>query len=266
MAPTLPYELHVTVAEGQAGLFIEACEQLGVKPLLIVAQVNAEDGTVLKDLQTSSIVKGSWQDVCNELTYIRQGLEAREFKVIREKVETTPFHPDAPRVHGKSLVMPAGCYFETHIPVAMEMRGDTALRYQELNELARRHGAHLSRNAFKAYEDGNLVFMITLRDSLMHHEGFEWAKYKLEDELYAEGFVTDIDASALIEFVCYDSNVEHDNAWLRKGPPSSFNTKKLDGPLDRSKMTLESVDPNDPALSEVRIKRLHERFGLTTDE
>jgi hypothetical protein len=226
MVPTLPYEIHMTVAEGQAELFTETCRQLGVKPLLIVAQLKAEDEETLNNLQTSSIIKGSWFDVRQEMDRIRHGLEKAGFTVSREKVETSPCHPDAPSVERNKLDMPLGCYYECHIPVIMEARGDYIPRYGELKEITERHQVHLSRNAFKEQENGQqLIFMITCRDADMTLEAFTWAKEKLEDELYREGFDTDSDSFAQIEFACFDSDQSQDDKWLHKGPPLNFNIK-----------------------------------------
>jgi hypothetical protein len=224
MDRTLPFELHVTVANAEIGLFVETCKQLGVKPLLIVAQYEAKEDTSLNDLQTSSIVKGDWSHVCNELTRIRQGFEKAGITVIREKVETSPSHPDVPRAEQrKAALMPLGCYFETHIPIVLQYTDDHVYRYDELLALAKRYGAHLSRNAFK-YDAADKIFMITLRDYSMTYEAFEWLKYKLEDELFANDFQDNLNSGATIEFVVYDSNVSHDDQWLRKGAPSDLNT------------------------------------------
>lgn len=218
MKTSLPYEIHVTVEEGYVNPFKVACLALGVKPLLIQAQRDGEyDMESFEDLQTSSVIRGTLSDVWAELDRIREGLTEAGFTVIREKVETCPEYPDAPALSKESQEMPIGCYFEAHIPVEMPNDSWLESRLERLGEIAKQHSAHLSRNAFKAEEEV-AIFMVTLRDHHSPLEGFEWAKCKLEDCLYSEGFNTASPFSAIIEFVVHDSNLAHDDKWVGKPP------------------------------------------------
>ena len=53
-----PFEIHITVKGADAGMFKTACEEIGIKPVLIDAQT--QDGeSVFMDLQTSQVHVGT---------------------------------------------------------------------------------------------------------------------------------------------------------------------------------------------------------------
>jgi len=161
----LPYEIHVTVAGGlvtdsaeRLEDFKRACAMIGVKPLLIDMHNNMGK-TIMLDTQTSSVHLGDNTSAITEVRRISTALRAGGFKVVREKVETVPWHPAAPSALHRNPVMPKDCYFEAHFNIVVDE--------QKLSVLRAREGLydfHLSRNAFKRISDTEFVMMATKRN------------------------------------------------------------------------------------------------------
>lgn len=203
----MKYEVHVTVdAEGiSIEDFREACWNLKVKPIEILLK----EGTEMKDLMTSGT--RDFDDDKKALDWAKEQeefLNANGFKVLRIKIETPPDHPMAPKTIKSE--MPAGSYFETHIPmtpVRPELLGS-------LEEFIRRNGVHLSRNAFKKQEDGNLVFMLTYR-STDTYDKFYTTKSRFIQKFVENFGDVAILRPAIVEFILLDTKQSHDDRWLK---------------------------------------------------
>jgi hypothetical protein len=202
---SLPYEIHITVSDGDVDEFKTACREAGVKPILL--DLYTKGGT-FPDLQTSSIKKTEdWREIIKEISRITEILKTHGFEVIRQKVEAPPFHFMAPTFeNGKS--MPLGSYFETHISAEVS----TVDQYYQLVSIAGKYKAHVSRNIFKQTRLGDMVYMVTLREHSEPYETFEWLKEKLLSELEANDFVV---SRAVAEFVVNDTNLTHDKEWIQ---------------------------------------------------
>ncbi len=214
----LPYEMHVTVSAGVEGIDLDAfkatCGDLGVKPLLIDMH-NRAGKTVMLDCQTSSVHMGDNRSALTEVRRVTAGLSEAGFHVVREKIETVPWHPAAPveadRTYGKHGVssapkMPPNCYFEAHFNLLCR---DADM--SELRMVVEGQGAHLSRNAFKKVSDTETIMMATLR----HYEGtFEHFKRRCEivaDHFRDRGYEV---PKTITEFSIFDTKVSHDSVWL----------------------------------------------------
>lgn len=208
----VPYEIHVTVdmnaslAKKTLEDFKQDCKSLDVKPILL--DLHLRDGAVMKDMMTSSTFMGNNREALDEMKRITYGLQQRGYKVVREKIETIPWHPAAPSYKHENPVMPKNCYFESHLAVLC-----TAEREDQLQKIADAHYAHKSKNAFKKYDDGTYTVMVTLRTYEGAFEPFKEKVEKLRKTL--ELFEFDVDKE-IIEFSIYDSKVSHDAAWLAK--------------------------------------------------
>lgn len=199
----IPFEIHVTVAEADQEKFIKTCENLGVKPIVLDLQ---KDNLVIKDVMTSSVFMGNNPGAYQEMKRIANGLWAQGFEVVREKIETVPWHPAAPSATGRTTIMPKDCYFETHIGVLVPTQGAVSM----LNDLAKRYKAHMSRNAFKNHSDGSFTQMVTYRRYEGTYEEFEAEAQELELQIKK---LFNID-KRITEFSIYDTKVSHDAAWL----------------------------------------------------
>lgn len=205
----LPFELHVTVKfESKQKNFLEdfktACQQLNVKPILLDLE-NTHGGSI-KDVMTSSKFYGDNRTAYEEVQRIMKGLKQSGFKVLREKVETVPWHPGAPKKSGD--VMPKNCYFEAHISCIISEK-----QKKQLQEIANREDAHLSKNIFKKLDEDKFVNMMTVRnygDCFLVFEGrMKWITEILSNnKVQYEKIIT--------EFCIYDTKVSHDYLWLNK--------------------------------------------------
>ena len=209
----LPFEIHVTVEcdpektfEDFTTLFKKACEKINVKA--IVLDLENSEGEVSNDVMTSSKFYGDNRTVYEELQRISDSLKRLGYKVVREKVETAPWHPGAPSKEGD--LMPKGCYFESHI--AVEIDGSEETR-QELTRHARTMNAHLSKNVFKKLEDDKFIIMLTLRDYHVKAKEFQEmvdnAVLSLKEAHYK------IPKKEIVEFAIYDTKINHDYLWLK---------------------------------------------------
>lgn len=207
----LPYEIHITVEHANIEDFKTACASLGVKPILLALQIRASE-TVLHDVMTSSTHLGDNTTAVLEMNRIAGGLEVQGFKVVRRKIETVPWHPAAPSDKSGVRTMPAGTYFESHlnilvVPQSLMNGGEKHF----LESVASRHGAHLSKNAFKQYSETEYTLMMTLRSHQASREEFEQRRDALTNELKQHNFELE---KVITEFAIYDSKNNHDNAWL----------------------------------------------------
>jgi NTP pyrophosphatase (non-canonical NTP hydrolase) len=216
----LPYEIHVTVAGGEiddtaARLeeFKVACGSLNVKPLLIDMHNNMGK-TIMLDCQTSSVHMGENTSAITEVRRISQGLQNAGFRVIREKVETVPWHPAAPSTAHRNPIMPKDCYFEAHFNIIVtdetlpKLAGPTEESERGPGPtLAEGYGVHISRNAFKKISDEEYVVMATLRYYMGTYETFKADCDKVKNVIERMDFAV---PKTITEFSIYDTNVSHD--------------------------------------------------------
>lgn len=211
--PSMPYEIHVTVErdpdksfEDFTNLFQTACSKMGVKA--IVLDLENSDGDSMNDVMTSSKHYGDNRTVYEEVQRISGSLKRLGYKVVREKVETAPWHPGAPQKEGES--MPKGCYFESHIGV--EFDGSAKAR-EELTAAARRINGYLSKNVFKKLDDGKFINMITIRDYHVGRFEFEEKIKNAVQHLADGGWI--MPKKEIVEFATYDTKMSHDYLWLK---------------------------------------------------
>jgi len=200
----VPYEIHISVKDANQELFRQVCQALNVKPIVLALQVGNE---VLDDVMTSSKHYGDNQSAYLEMKRISDGLRRSGFNVVREKIETVPWHPAAPSAEDSNPTMPKDCYFECHIGVIVEK-----IRAAEtLHMIAGMYNAHLSRNVFKKLDNDTYVQMITYRTYTGTREVFEATAKELRGVIKQEGFQID---NVVTEFSIYDTKVTHDAAWI----------------------------------------------------
>lgn len=227
----IPYEIHITVLANKqvastehprGGLppkhlapdprieeFKAECALLGVKPLLL--DLHARTG-ILSDLQTSSRHIGNDRSAYAEVRRISDGLTEMGWVVVREKIETVPWHPMAPS-EADSAPMPESCYFECHFGILVPTGAEAYFR--EVTTIL--EDLHTSRNVFKTYEDGSKKIMLTYRCYTGTREQFQ-----MNVNHYVEGLSTiflepdgySID-KPITEFSLYDTKLSHDAEWLK---------------------------------------------------
>jgi NTP pyrophosphatase (non-canonical NTP hydrolase) len=227
----LPFEIHVTVdmsriADGDGDpvngkkLFVEdfkrQCKSLGVKP--IVLELQLENGT-LDDVMTSSKHFGDNRSAYEESERIARELSKMGYRVVRKKIETVPWHSAAPLVDGV-IPIPNDCYFESHIGVVItpeqkENLNDFVDFLNDMFEQSDSGGiAKMSQNFFKKSNDGSkFINMITYRNNLCGYDTFKEEVEMIKYSLVSNGFEFE---KVEVEYAIYDTNVSHDNAWLKE--------------------------------------------------
>lgn len=206
----VPYELHLTVkieAGHSLEFFKDACQQIGVKPLLLDLQ-NTQGVNVMDDVMTSSKHFGTNRTAYEQLQRISIALQQFGFNVVREKVETVPWHPAAPVTRGQE--MPKNCYFEAHIGVVLDDISNESGK-RKLESIVQHHTAHLSKSVFKKTTEGKQVVMITLRSYDDYFAIFNQKLIELVQTLTKTEYTHE---KPIVEFAVFDTNVSHDSAWI----------------------------------------------------
>jgi hypothetical protein len=227
----LPYEIHITIdlenileTNFTIDNFREDCKSIDVKP--IVLDLEMKEGSI-KDVMTSSKHFGDNRSAYEESNRIANKLTSFGYKVVRNKIETVPWHPAAPTFNTGEPI-PNGCYFESHIGVVISPEEKPYLEglVEELNagffspsrgfsrpsQIELGGTCKLSQNFFKKSKDGSkFVNMLTYRDSMTCKEDFErdveLIKFLLNEDKF--GF-----EKVEVEYALYDTNVNHDSKWI----------------------------------------------------
>ena len=197
---TYPYEIHITVDEADSyESFKTDCEDIGVKA--VVLDLHTKSNNIIKDVMTSSTIIGDNKAVIDEIDRITHELEERGYDVVRQKVETVPWHPNT------FTERTADNYFESHIPVTLHKD-----KFDDLYYLCKLHpGSHISRNALKEFQNDNAIFMVTIRHKDDTLETFKERVERLKKAIEDKGFETS--SKDIIEWAIYDNNVKHDADW-----------------------------------------------------
>lgn len=228
----LPFEIHVTVDANnitQTKLneffthpydlqtFKSVCDGIGVKPIVIDLEIN--DGTIIKDVMTSSKHFGDNRSAYEESKRICDELKRHGYKVLRNKIESVPWHPAAPVIStGKEILN--GCYFESHIGVTITPDEKRSLNYlvnflnsEDGDEIIELSGTvKLSQNFFKKSKDGSkFVNMLTYRSNRCGSTEFKSEVEGLKNILTKKGFDFE---KVEVEYAVYDTNVTHDAKWI----------------------------------------------------
>ena len=239
----LPFEIHITVGKKSyfypdpdsvdESLLIEhfrnVCKDLKVKPIVIDLEIN--DGSILKDVMTSSKYFGDNRGAYDEANRISKELEKFGYRILRTKIETVPWHPNAPTIN-TGYPIKNGCYFECHIGVLIspDQKEDLNKFVDDLNSGCTEAGiielggtAKLSQNFFKKSNDGSkFVNILTYRNSM---DGYPKFKNEVDDIKYSlanwQGTLSAFENGGLtfekveVEYAIYDTNVSHDAEWLK---------------------------------------------------
>jgi NTP pyrophosphatase (non-canonical NTP hydrolase) len=216
----VPFEIHITVKYTQPTInfdsteidffehFKDTCQKIGVKP--IVLDLEKHSGQKIKDVMTSSKCYGDNRTAYDEVQRISNALSYAGFEVVREKVETVPWHPGAPDGVEKKD-MPKNCYFESHFGVLTNNSEEERAR---LTELCKLHDLHISRNAFKKLAEGKYVVMLTLRDYKSGYNSFSSKVSKVLEVLKNNNW--ELFEKEIVEFSIYDTKISHDFIWLNE--------------------------------------------------
>jgi NTP pyrophosphatase (non-canonical NTP hydrolase) len=208
----LPFEIHITVklpGPNMVEYFKDVCNDIGVKPIVLDLKAGVQD------VMTSSVImsdnKGAYEEMCR----ISELLKVHNFNVIRDKIETVPWHPAAPLVHEDVNI---NRYFECHINIVVNDNERAKLiDWNDTFDV----GGHFSKNVFKRINDEDYVQMLTLRSSTITKLNVTTAPTFIQYITNVlERLNTDLglrDGAVLkhtIEYAIYDTNIAHDTSWV----------------------------------------------------
>lgn len=193
-ATDLAFEVHITVADAEIDQFARDCHELNVKPIILDLYTS---GATIKDVMTSSTIRGSTKDAVRYTKNLSQKLSERNYTVVREKIETVPWHPAA--------LVPAatGGYYETHFAFT----GDR----DALSVFCADNDIHLSRNNLK--KGDNAVIMGTYRDRTDGPRPFEDKVAGLVHKISQQGAFY-LTKKPIVEYSISDSKEDHDGKWI----------------------------------------------------
>ncbi len=197
----LMFEVHITIsATGDIDTFASDCREIGVKPIIL--DLYASQETIL-DVMTSSHFKGTTLQASIYSRGLVSALEEKGYTVLREKIETVPWHPASKRAHNNPS---ASRYFEAHLAFACDSFEDVLKPFMD------RHRIKLSRNKMKKHETA--VMMGTYRRSSLETDvtGFERALAQIL--LEADSLDLKLMEPPVTEFALFDTNNLHDQSWM----------------------------------------------------
>ena len=204
----LPFEIHVTVDKSSdIEQFNYTCSKLGIKAICLDL-IDYDGNAMVDEMMSSSRFFGNNLEAYEELIRISKGIEQDGFKVVRQKIETTTWHPVVPSKKPGNKKMKVNGYFESHIDIFVK-----AGRLPELIRIAKPNKAVISHNVKKTNPDGSKKIILTIRAYKGLYEDFKEKSKALFKALAEKGFNPD---QELIEFALYDTNVTHDESWISK--------------------------------------------------
>lgn len=197
----LGFEIHITVeAIKSIESFKADCEHLGVKPIVLDLYT---EGEPIKDVMTSSKVYGTTIEAATASRNLVARLKALGYRVVREKVETVPWHPASQNAH---LRPSAAKYFEAHL--AFRASEKSAAFFAFTNS----HRIRLSRNTMKKGDQSMQMGTLRRSSSEMTSEEFVQFVEEVVQQANSEGFP--VLENPHTEYALHDDNHAHDKEWI----------------------------------------------------
>lgn len=187
----MEYEIHITVKNPNVLLFINDCQILGVKPIIIETE---KEEVFNNQVMTSSKYKDdNYTETLNKLS---KSLIDKGYHLLRQKVEIRPL----------SIKHKNHIYYESHLRLKLSKEFNRNV----LIDLCKNHNFHLSKNLFKKTIDFNYQ-MITYRNYNISFDGFNQVIDKMKSELNNLNIAFD---KVEIEECIVDSNISVDKHWI----------------------------------------------------
>ena len=191
----IPYEIHITAGHGPWDQFFDAVKSAGAKAVIIHNYIGPYPPVVCVDRLVSAKVAGTDRVAYDEMNRIQSALLGAGVDILRSKIETAPWHPQAERAGPDQ-------YFECHLEVDAVTPDGVAALFQA----AKVAGVSLSANPNKG-----LTYMATYRRYNTSRRSFECDLALIASTLTVSGFPP---KRQIVEFTLFDSNVGHDARWM----------------------------------------------------
>lgn len=193
----LHFEIHITIRNADRDKFVQDCLELSVKPIILDLY---NDQEVIADIMTSSKFVGTTTSAMRYCRDLAQSLRELGHEVVREKIETVPWHPAARiKDHHDDR------YFEAHLAFVNPDMDD-------LSEFSKTHNIHMSRNTMK--KDSRSVLMGTYRISAQSTTPEDFIQHIDDLCLSAQDIGLVISSRPHTEYSLYDDNQRHDSDWI----------------------------------------------------
>jgi NTP pyrophosphatase (non-canonical NTP hydrolase) len=197
----LVFEMHVTVKEiNDLETFKADCAELNVKPIIL--DLFAE-GEVIKDMMTSSHYKGTTKGAVEYSRKLVTQLRDKGYVVVREKIETVPWHPASKVAHLKSPQK----YYEAHVAFPADVNPKSIAYFEMIFNM------RFSRNTMKKGDQS--VQMGTLRrDCTIGIDAFTQLLNDVVNDANTHHDGLRITEQPVIEYALFDDNQTHDKKWI----------------------------------------------------
>lgn len=201
------FEVHVTVrVAGEAALcaFREWCGQRAFKCVRIVLARGEHPEQPMAAWRRRGTTLPA---VIEEAQRDADEAQRAGFVVVRVKVEAAPHNAEVPRHDADAVGHDGRNYFEHHL----KLQRDATAPCDALLQTCQRHGAHLSRNAFRQPTQGQEERFVTLRS---YGVGSLSSCQQRERLLAALAALGERVIEHESEYCVYDSNLDLDAGWL----------------------------------------------------
>lgn len=204
----IPYEYHCTfefdIEKYSISILREICNKYNSK--LVILEIPDITGKIYKEYMTTSNYYGKNSDAIQLCKDLANNLRNDGLNVIREKVETVPWHPLAPQ---NTDIIHDG-YFEVHIELPIDNDINTYSLY-ELKKICTEFKAVFSQNVSKKYND-YYVQMVTIRKYNSCRKSIENIITNFTNNLKCININV---STPLIEFCIFDTNADLDDKWMK---------------------------------------------------
>lgn len=222
-----PFEIHVTVDREKFNFerFKTDCKELGIKPLKLKNYSGENDNTETVTM-ANAIITGSGKDALDSLNNICNELKLDGYTILREKIETVPWHPAAGNIP-KSISKNPNVfyskddseifYFEIHFKIRA-IDGDegiTAIKngFKNITSFRPKDMYGISWNAEKEAVDGIRTYFATYRGHNKNLNDFKNIATSIHDKFNNTENIIEA-SSENIEFCVYDSAEYQDKIWI----------------------------------------------------
>lgn len=203
------FETHVTV-RAERPECVDALRAFAVRHRLTFHHIVLDRGLNPSQPMVGRRGRGTLAGELAAASELSRLLSDAGFAVTRVKIEAAPWNRDVPQSDAEAAGRHVGRYFEHHVKLAL----DPATDLPALTGLARRHAAHLSRNARRVRDDGKQERFVTQRCYAVGRPSARGRLEALRAALAAGGYAI---LSVEEEFVVYDSAPAVDAGWIDAG-------------------------------------------------
>jgi len=199
------FEAHITVSPleaKQVSKFKELSQKLSVKTI----EIALDRGSHPVQPMTSSVHKGKFEEVKQEVFDLAKKIASKKFQVTRVKIEAHPDNLGVPEDNSFLKKHSEKNYFEYHLKILLVQE-----KTEELLKICEKHQVHLSNNAFKKINPKLTEKFVTSRVYALGKKEAQEKFNLLKQDILKSKFEV---LKEITEYCVYDDNVSLDDNWL----------------------------------------------------